>query len=94
MGKTERQLTAATAAIVFAAGLYVVIFAPLMVSEKEDGGYYITDYSFTKGLPEARQLATAYCAEQGLSPSTLEKKKVYKRVQEQFSTQYHFTCDD
>ena len=29
MGPVERKLTVATAAVVFAVGLYVVIFAPL-----------------------------------------------------------------
>ena len=92
MGKTERKLTAAVAAIVFVAGIYVVIFAPLMVNERDDGSYYITDYSFTKGIAEARLLSKNYCADFGKVASEITRKKTYKRVSNQYGTEYRFTC--
>lgn len=92
MGKIERNLTVATASIVFAAGLYVVIFAPLMVNERDDGSYYITDYSFTKGINEARILADNICNDKGQIASDFTRKKTYKRASNQFGTEYRFTC--
>ena len=93
MGKTERRLTAATAALVFAAGLYVVIFAPFMVSANDDGSYYITDYSFTKGINEARITAKSFCAEDGRTASTLARKRTFNRATNQFGRKYVFTCN-
>lgn len=93
MGPVERKLTVATAAVVFAIGLYVVIFAPLMVNEKDDGSFRITDYSFTKGAPEARLLAEEHCASLDLVSSGITKKRTYNRATEQFGTAYDFTCE-
>ena len=92
MGPIERKLTAITATIVFIAGIYVVIFAPLMVTQKDDGSYYITDYSFTKGPAEARLLAAEHCNAQGLTSSGITKRRTYKRATQQFGTAYDFTC--
>lgn len=94
MGPTERRLTAATMAITFIAGIYVVIFAPLMVNEKDKGSFYIVDYSFTKGINEAAILASSHCAEQGATASALETVQTYKRVTKQFGTEFRFTCID
>ena len=38
MGPVERKLTAITTVVVFAAGIWVVIFAPFMVND--DGNIY------------------------------------------------------
>lgn len=92
MGPTERRLTAAIMAITFAAGIYVVIFAPFMVNERDDGSFSITDYSFTKGINEAAILADSHCAEQGAKASGLDTVKTYKRVSKQFGTEFRFTC--
>ena len=94
MGNTERILTAVVMAIVFAAGLYVVIFAPLIVNEREDGTFYITDYSFTKGEREARSVSQAHCAQQGKVVTDLTIKKTWKRASNQFGREYRFSCGD
>lgn len=93
MGKIERNLTAAVAAIVFVAGIYVVIFAPFMVNERDDGTYYITDYSFTEGPQDARIVAQNFCADREKMASRLTRKKTYKRASNQFGTQYRFSCE-
>ena len=92
MGNTERKLTAAVAAIVFVAGIYVVIFAPFMVNERDDGSYYITDYSFTKGIQDARLTAQNFCADFDKAASDLARKRTYKSISNQFGTEYRFTC--
>lgn len=94
MGKTERRWTAAVAAVVFTIGAWVVVFAPFMVNEGEDGQHSIIDYSFTKGIEEARLVAAEFCAERGQSASPLEKKRRYKRTQNTTSLSYIFTCVD
>lgn len=93
MGNGEKKLTAIVMALVFVAGLYVVIFAPFMVNERDDGSYSITDYSFTKGIADAAILADSYCQERGLVASGLDTQKTYNRVQKQFGTDYRFTCE-
>lgn len=92
MGKVERRLTAAVMAIVFPIGLYVVVFAPFMVNERDDGSYSITDYSFTKGIKDAAELVKTHCAEQGLNVTGFDTKRTYNRGQNTFGKDYRFTC--
>lgn len=94
MGPVERKLTTVTSVIVFAAGIYVVIFAPFMVSDTDDGRHYIIDYSLTKGIDEAAIVAEDHCSEQGLEVSGLDRKRTYNRVQGTIGTRYYFTCEE
>ena len=69
MGPVERKLTAITTVVVFAAGIWVVIFAPFMVNDDGNNQFHIIDYSFTKGIDEAATLAKSHCASAALSPA-------------------------
>ena len=92
MGPVERKLTAITTVVVFAAGIWVVIFAPFKVNDDGNNQFHIIDYSFTKGINEAATLAKSHCAERGLVASGLDTQQTYNRTQKTFGTRYRFSC--